>query len=60
MNNINLSVPKSNLELRRLNRSDIVIILLILLVAFWLGMKWADYGHKRAYNKNLKHRIYDL
>lgn len=59
-NQLSKTMPSSNINLRELGRSDVVIIIIILLVAFWLGMKWSDYSHRIAYNKNLKHRIYDL
>lgn len=54
------SIPKSSFEIRKLNKTDIVIIIIIFLIAFWFGMKWADSSHRRAYDKNLKHRIYNL
>jgi hypothetical protein len=60
MEKITDSIPKSKLNIRELKQNDMIITIIILLVAFWLGMKWADYSHRKAYNKNLKHRIYDL
>ena len=50
------SIPQTTLDYRKFNNTDFIIIIIILLVAFWLGMKWADYSHKTAYDKNLKHR----